>query len=604
MSSIVFEAGDTDYIPKLNELASAYEIYAATGATGAAGATGSTGAGVTGPTGATGATGATGVTGAGMTGATGATGTGIAGSAGATGATGAGVTGATGATGATGTGGTAAPYVGVAPPGSPTDGQLWFDSTVGVLRIYYNDGTSSQWVDAAGSSIPGAPYVGLTVPTGVGIPYNGMLWWKSDEGTLKVYYDDGTSTQWVDATPIPNNITGMTGATGAAGATGATGVGTAGATGATGATGSGGGGGAAPYVGVSPPGTPTDGQLWWDSSTGVLRIYYNDGTSSQWVDVASGISAAPYVGLTAPSSPYAGMLWWKSDEGSLKIYYNDGTSAQWVDAAGGGGGAAGGVQLDYATTTANTAWSSGTSNTLINGNAVSYDGSPVKLEFYCAEYDQSAIAATVFNFFIDGVQISGGFSCRLDQSIGAPVYCAITYTPSPGVHTFSFRNVVNGTHTFHIAQGTSYQPSYMRVSRWDSSGGGSALNYVDAVLSADVALTTPSTYYDGPSATFAPGTWMIVYKTVFEYTGGNTAHQWRAKLWDGATIYDQTLTDDPIGGMAGWRSPVMMGTAIVTLSVTTTLKVSVLDTNSSTLLRNIPGGTSNTATRMIGVRIQ
>ena len=45
----------------------------------------------------------------------------------------------------------------------------------------------------------------------------------------------------------------------------------------------------------------------------------------------------------APSSPNDGDLWFKTDEGQLKIYYDDesGTpSAQWVDAGGGGTGIA------------------------------------------------------------------------------------------------------------------------------------------------------------------------------------------------------------------------------------------------------------------------
>ena len=36
----------------------------------------------------------------------------------------------------------------------------------------------------------------------------------------------------------------------------------------------------------------------------------------------------------APSSPNAGDLWWESDTGRLKVYYNDGDS-QWVDTASG-----------------------------------------------------------------------------------------------------------------------------------------------------------------------------------------------------------------------------------------------------------------------------
>ena len=36
---------------------------------------------------------------------------------------------------------------------------------------------------------------------------------------------------------------------------------------------------------------------------------------------------------TAPGSPSAGDLWWESDKGRLKIYYNDTDSFQWVDAS-------------------------------------------------------------------------------------------------------------------------------------------------------------------------------------------------------------------------------------------------------------------------------
>ena len=40
----------------------------------------------------------------------------------------------------------------------------------------------------------------------------------------------------------------------------------------------------------------------------------------------------------APSNPSDGQMWWKSDEGVLKIYYQDIDSSQWVDASPGGGG--------------------------------------------------------------------------------------------------------------------------------------------------------------------------------------------------------------------------------------------------------------------------
>jgi hypothetical protein len=44
-------------------------------------------------------------------------------------------------------GGTANVTVSDAEPGSPSDGDLWWESDVGRLKVYYNDGSSSQWVD-------------------------------------------------------------------------------------------------------------------------------------------------------------------------------------------------------------------------------------------------------------------------------------------------------------------------------------------------------------------------------------------------------------------------------------------------------------------------
>ena len=94
-------------------------------------------------------------------------------------------------------------------PGSPSDGDLWWKSDEGRLKVYYQDADSSQWVDA---SPPLTPPTGATVTTSDSAPSSpsdGDLWWKSDEGRLKVYYQDTDSTQWVDASPLetPTNIT-------------------------------------------------------------------------------------------------------------------------------------------------------------------------------------------------------------------------------------------------------------------------------------------------------------------------------------------------------------------------------------------------------------
>lgn len=48
----------------------------------------------------------------------------------------------------------------------------------------------------------------------------------------------------------------------------------------------------------------------------------------------AGSGAATYIGDTAPASPTPGMLWWESDSGILFIWYDDGNSQQWVQVSG------------------------------------------------------------------------------------------------------------------------------------------------------------------------------------------------------------------------------------------------------------------------------
>ena len=80
-------------------------------------------------------------------------------------------------------------------PSTPTAGDLWWDSDLGELYIYYNDGNTSQWVETAGGSE--TVTISDSAPTGAN---SGDLWWDSDAGVLLIYYDDGAGAQWIDAT--------------------------------------------------------------------------------------------------------------------------------------------------------------------------------------------------------------------------------------------------------------------------------------------------------------------------------------------------------------------------------------------------------------------
>jgi hypothetical protein len=92
-------------------------------------------------------------------------------------------------------------------------------------------------------------------------------------------------------------IQGIQGAVGAQGTVGAQGItGAQGVTGLQGTQGIQGVQGIQGITGVNAnvltsdtaPTSPNAGDLWWDSSVGMMRIYYYDGTSSQWVDVDPG----------------------------------------------------------------------------------------------------------------------------------------------------------------------------------------------------------------------------------------------------------------------------------------------------------------------------
>ena len=110
-----------------------------------------------------------------------------------------------------GGGGGATVTVADSAPSSPSNGDLWFKSDEGQLKVYYDDGVgtpSAQWVDSSnnaggGTSGGGGGSASVTVgDTPPASSTSGDLWWKSNEGRLKIRYADGDTTQWVDAFPI------------------------------------------------------------------------------------------------------------------------------------------------------------------------------------------------------------------------------------------------------------------------------------------------------------------------------------------------------------------------------------------------------------------
>ena len=175
-----------------------------------------------------------------------------------------------------GGGGSASVTTSDAAPSSPSAGDLWYNTSAGGLFVYYQDANSAQWVEVVGKTGATGAAGGVTVSIGTSAPNSpaaGQLWWNSSANKLYIYYTDANSSQWVQAT--------TPGAAGAAGADGTT------------------------AISDAAPSNPSAGQLWWNSTTNKLYIYYTDANSSQWIQ-ASTPGSIGATGAAGPTGAAAG----------------------------------------------------------------------------------------------------------------------------------------------------------------------------------------------------------------------------------------------------------------------------------------------------------
>ena len=81
--------------------------------------------------------------------------------------------------------------------------------------------------------------------------------------------------------------------------------------------------------GASNPAVGSAGELFFNTTD--VKVYAHNGTS--WVPSGGGVT----VSATAPSTPIAGDAWYDTVDGTLYVYYNDGDSSQWVEVAANSG---------------------------------------------------------------------------------------------------------------------------------------------------------------------------------------------------------------------------------------------------------------------------
>jgi len=76
----------------------------------------------------------------------------------------------------------------------------------------------------------------------------------------------------------------------------------------------------------NPPSSPNDGELWWESSSGVLKVYYEDVDSGQWVDASPTSGGAGSIQIINDDTPQLG--------GGLDVNGNDITGTGSINLAG------------------------------------------------------------------------------------------------------------------------------------------------------------------------------------------------------------------------------------------------------------------------------
>ncbi len=197
-------------------------------------------------------------------------------------------------------GGGASLEVSATAPASPSEGDLWFNSTTLETYIYYD----SHWLQASGEpdlveDLTDLSDVLFTVPvSGQFLKFDGTRWVNGTIPTINTLDDIGDVSasvasagqflKWNGTAWVPETIIG-------------------------GAT-----------ISDTAPAAPLAGQLWFDSTVGKTFVYYD----SQWIEVGGiGTGARMVSSSSAPASPLEGSMWFDTDTAQTFVYYD----SSWIE---------------------------------------------------------------------------------------------------------------------------------------------------------------------------------------------------------------------------------------------------------------------------------
>ena len=345
---------------------------------------------------------------------------------------------------------------------------------------------TTAYVDSVAGGAGGGASVGVSDDAPVG-PTSGDLWFDTTDGSLNVYYNDGSSSQW---------------------------VGTSGATGATGGGGGGGGGGVTSYADITArdAATPSAGEMAWVISETALYVY--DG--NEWDRVYSGAQSSPV---------------WTNPPIGIYNLETDG------------------------------------SNTIISTTAVDPEGFPVVYDYDTNPATPSQVTSIVNNN--DGTfsmtpstnpSHAGSFTLRVKATDGLQITSknseiALAFVPQPAnnIGFFNFSNPVSysgsGNVITNMAYGTPASETETIV-----PGEGGYLATGTAGLPVFKFMPTNRTKMDfSASMGSIAKTVMVIFSA--ESAKFNEHIMWGHELWDYLGIMSSNSVGSIDNGFATWQSP-------------------------------------------------
>lgn len=232
------------------------------------------------------------------------------------------------------------------------------------------------------------------------------------------------------------------------------------------------------FVGPStPPGTPTSGDMWYDTDevaglTLPLTLA-NGGTGGTSAPTARTSLATPFIGnstvvVGAPTSgTYVRGDHWLDSSNVLWVCTVGGSPGTWISASSG-------EELAYnqITTTVNiTATTPASAQTIVAGTPRSYDGSPILIQFNAPSILIPAGAVNVFTLWDGATDL--GYLGSIQAPTGSLIYDTTSafrrVIPTVGTHAYSIAAWMSGAGTGQYQAGpgapSGYGPVFIRVTR-------------------------------------------------------------------------------------------------------------------------------------------